>query len=84
MGETFRSHPGISGVIIHGREHRISQFADDTTLFTKLTEHNLRLCMSILNSFFLISGLKINVEKTKAIKFGVMGDSRMTLCTDLK
>ena len=39
---------------------------------------------SKINSFFLISGLKINVEKTKAVKFGVIGDSRMTLCTDLK
>ena len=27
--------------------------------------------MSILNDFYLISGLEINVEKTKAIQFGV-------------
>ena len=33
--------------------------------------------------FYLISGLKINLEKTKAIKFGVSRDSRMTLCDDL-
>ena len=83
MGEAFRSHPEMSGTIVHGKEHKISQFADDTTLFMKFTERNLRVCMNILNSFFLISGLKINVEKTKAIKFGVTGDSRMTLCEDL-
>ena len=40
--------------------------------------------MYILNDFYLISGLKINVEKTKAIKFGVTRDSRMTLCDDLE
>ena len=83
MGETFRSHPKMTGIIVHKKEHKISQFADDTTLFMKFTERNLRVCMNILNSFFLISGLQINVEKTKAIKFGVTGDSRMTLCEDL-
>ena len=30
-----------------------------------------------------ISGLKINVEKTKAIKFGLIGDGRMNICQDL-
>ena len=83
LGETFRKHTKIKGIKIHGREHRISQFADDTTLFMTYSDDNLRECMNILNNFFLISGLKINVEKTKAIKFGVTGDSRMTLCDDL-
>ena len=40
--------------------------------------------MYILNDFYLISGLKINVKKTKAIKFGVTRGSRMTLCEDLE
>ena len=46
-------------------------------------EKNLRVCMNILKSFYEISGLKINVEKTKAIKFGVTRDNRMTLCKDM-
>ena len=83
LGETFRKHTKLRGISVHGREHRISQFADDTTLFMKYNESNLRECISILNNFFQISGLKINVEKTKAIKFGVTGDSRMILCKDL-
>ena len=62
MGETFRTHPGINGIKVGGKEHRISQFADDTTLFMSFNEENLRICMDILNSFYLISGLKINVE----------------------
>ena len=49
----------------------------------KFNENNLRICMSVLKDFYSISGLKINVEKTKAIKFGVTGDGRMTLCDDL-
>ena len=84
LGETFGAHKEISGISIRGKEHKISQFADDTTLFMKYNESNLRVCMGILNDFYLVSGLKINVEKTKAIKFGVKGDSRMTICEDLE
>ena len=39
--------------------------------------------MGILHKFYQISGLKINVEKTKAIKFGEVRDSRVTLCNDM-
>ena len=35
LGKTFREHNDISGIKICGKEHRISQFADDTTLFMK-------------------------------------------------
>ena len=84
LGETFRANNEISGISVCGKEQKISQFADDTTLFMKFNENNLRICMSVLQNFYLISGLKINVEKTKAIKFGVTGDGRMTLCDDLE
>ena len=84
LGKTFREHNDISGIKICGKEHRISQFADDTTLFMKYCENNLRVCMSVLHDFYLISGLKINVEKTKAIKFGTLRDSGMNLCDDLE
>ena len=39
--------------------------------------------MDILNEFYLISGLKINVDKTKVIKFGKDRDSSDVLCPDL-
>ena len=82
MGETFRNHPDIQGITIGGKEHRISQFADDTTLFMGFNEENLRRCMDILSNFHSISDLKINVEKTKVIKFGKLRDSRIILCDD--
>ena len=40
--------------------------------------------MSILNDINLVSGLKINIEKTKAIQFGVTEASKMTICEDLE
>ena len=40
--------------------------------------------MTILEEFHQISGLKINVDKTKVIKFEADRDSRNILCPDLK
>ena len=83
LGTAFRAHKYIEGYKIRDREHRISQFADDTTLFISYSEMNLRLCMDILEEFHLISGLKINVDKTKVVKFGNNRDSSDVLCPDL-
>ena len=83
LGTAFREHDHIEGYKIRDREHIISQFADDTTLFISYSEMNLRLCMDILEEFHLISGLKINVDKTKVVKFGKNRDSSDVLCQDL-
>ena len=83
LGTVFREHTQLQGYKIGNREHRVSQFADDTTLFITRSEMNLRLCMSILGEFYLVSGLKINVDKTKVVKFGWDRDSRDILCPDL-
>ena len=83
LGTAFREHEHIEGYKIRDREHRISQFVDDTTLFISYSEMNLRLCMDILEEFHLISGLKINVDKTKVVKFGKNRDSSDVLCQDL-
>ena len=42
LGETFRKYLGIQGIEIGRNEHRISQFADDTTLFMCFREENLK------------------------------------------
>ena len=84
LGVSVRTHKQLKGYKIKGKEHRISQFADDTNLFLFHSERNLRLCMDILEEFHLISGLKINVDKTKVVKFGKNRDSSDTLCPDLK
>ena len=83
LGTTVRKHTQFQGYKIGDREHRISLFADDTTLFITSSEMNLRLCMDILGEFYLVSGLKINVDKTKVVKFGKGRDSSDILCPDL-
>ena len=45
----------------------LSQYADDTQLFLDETEQSLRKSLETLTTFYHMSGLKINTDKTKAI-----------------
>lgn len=55
---------------------KISQFADDTTIITKNVE-SLKPYLQILDCFGIISGLKLNVKKTKALWIGSMKNSNL-------
>ena len=35
LGETIREYEGIRGILVRGQEHRISQVADNITLFMR-------------------------------------------------
>ena len=83
LAEAIRNNTNIKGITIHNKEHKLSTYADDTTLFTQYNEHSIRSCMKTLTEFELISGLKVNKEKTKVIQLGANRDNRMILCTDL-
>ena len=82
--KAIRKNTNIKGITIHNKEHKLSQYADDTTLFTKY-ENSIRSCMKTLSEFEWISGLKItgNKEKAKVVQLGVNRDNRMKLCTYL-
>ena len=45
-------------------------YADDTTIFIKQTESNLRNCLKYLKLFAKTSGLQCNIGKTKVIPIG--------------
>ena len=57
-------------------------YADDCSIFLHPTENNLRLALNILQSFYSMSGLKINLSKTSAIWFGVGHNNRQQLCPE--
>ena len=84
LAETIRSKKEIEGLTPYKQEHKTSLYADDTTLFLKPQEKNIRGCMQILKEFEQVSGLKVNKEKTKVAKIGTWGDDRTILCSDLK
>ena len=68
------------GLTINGREYKLSQYADDTELILDGTE---KAALNSLEQFYVMSGLKINVDKTRALWIGSSCGSSETLCEEL-
>ena len=83
LAEAIRANKQIEGFKLFKKEHKVSQDADDTTLFFKPKESSILNCMSTLKEYDLVSGLKVNTEKTKVIKIGGWRDSRTILCPNM-
>ena len=78
----IRENKLIGGIQLGGVTYKICQYADDTQLFLDGKESSLREALNTLHQFYLLSGLKMNVEKTKLIWFGSMEGSKRKLCQD--
>ncbi|KAL9986830.1 hypothetical protein ACROYT_G001034 [Oculina patagonica] len=77
LAAKIRQEPSCRGVSLpDDQEVKISQFADDTTIITKNVE-SLKPYLQILDCFGIISGLKLNKKKTKAMWIGSMKDSNL-------
>lgn len=70
MGTMIRSDKNLRGIILDGKEYRLSQYADDTVLFLDGSKHSFDRAFKILNEFASISGLKVNIDKTNAVWIG--------------
>ena len=82
LGQMIRNNESIRGIIINNKEYKISQYADDTQLLLDGSEESLRQTLRILERYYKMSGLKINVDKTKAIWIGTKQFSDENLCSD--
>ena len=80
LGKLVRKNQTLKRIIINGKEFRLSQYADDTQIFLDGTEKSLKKTLSILNLYCNMSGLKINIEKTRAIWIGALSHSVEQLC----
>ena len=65
LGQMLRNNENITGIKINNKESKLSQYADDTQIFLHGTEISLKETLRTLDIFYLMSGLKINVEKQK-------------------
>ena len=82
MATAIREDKQIEGIEVYKDEQKISLYADDTTLYLSAKESNLIAALETLKQFQGISGLKVNIDKTKIIKIGVWGDSRDIYCSE--
>lgn len=82
LGHMIRKDNSIRGITINEKHFKLSQYADDTQVFLDGSEQSLKNTLENLNFFYLMSGLKINIEKTRAVWIGSMNKSNRQLCRD--
>ena len=75
----IRNDNNIRGIKIDNKEYKISQYTDDTQLFLNGSENSLRETQDDIQKFYEMSGLMINVEKTKAMWLGSLSFPNKTL-----
>lgn len=80
----IRQNKTLKGINIFGKEFRISQYADDTSVFLDGSESSLREVLDLLDYFYQMSGLKVNIEKTNVIWIGVKAGSLERFCEEHK
>ena len=71
MAINIRNEKSIKGLNIGTTNIKLTQYADDTTLYLQDTE-SLKCTFKLLDKFQLYAGLKLNKEKTEAIQLGLM------------
>ena len=67
LGIMIRNDMNISGIIIDDKEHKLSQYADDTIFILDGTSKSLNATLNVLYEYSQFPGLKINFEKTHAV-----------------
>ena len=60
----------LKGISVNGNEFKITQFADDKTLILDGSKTSLLATLNVLEIYGNISGLKVNMDKTKLIWIG--------------
>ena len=79
LGQMLRNNKTLKGITINNREFLLSQNVDDTHVFLDGSVKSLREASLILDTFYKMYVLKINVEKTKAIWIGSLSHSEKTM-----
>ena len=74
----IRQDEQIEGITIGNTEHKIVQYADDSTIFVK-TVKSLEQLIKKFQSFGRASGLKLNMTKTRGIWLGGLKDQGLRI-----
>ena len=66
LGNNVKKNKKINGIIIEYTKFKISQYADDTTIFLNGSRESFFATLEVLESFGQLSGLRVNYEKNKS------------------
>ena len=83
LASVIRQNKNKHGINILDEEILLSQFADDTTFFLDGTRESFSSCMYVLQQFASVSGLNINVDKTKAVWTGSRKNSKLRFMPEI-
>lgn len=78
----IRKNDKIKGVTINNVEHKISQFADDTTLFLLFDREVLLEVVKVFDHYCNLLGLKVNYDKTSIYRLGSLKNTNAKLYTN--
>ena len=70
LANAVRNDPKVCGIKVFDTECKISQYADDTTFILDGSQSSFSRSLYPLDKFALISGLKVNYDKTEALWIG--------------
>ena len=76
---SVRNDTRIQGIKVLDTECKISQYADDTTFILDGSRSSFSRSLYLVDTFALISGLKVNYEKTDTLWIGSCKSSEITL-----
>ena len=79
LGNSVRNDTRIQGIKVLDTECKISQYADDTTFILDGSQPSFSRSLYLLYTFALISGHRVNYEKTEAPWMGSCKSSEITL-----
>ena len=74
LSHVIRENPNIVGIEMYGVENKLSQYANDTTMFINAEKESLKNVIRVLDWFRKISGFEVNRDKTKVIKIRAIRD----------
>lgn len=75
LAQAIREDPEIKGIIIKEDEHKICMYADDVLLFLASPESSIPKVMTLLKTYSLYSGYKINIQKTQTLTYNFRPNS---------
>lgn len=82
LSNAIRNNKAIKGINIDDVEHKISQFADDITLYLMFDRTTLIEVVKELDRFYDFSGIQVNYDKTTVYRIGSIKDSNAKLYTN--
>ena len=78
----FKNDKDVKGIKLKNKEHKLCQYADDTSIFLEASETNLKNSLKKLNWFHFKSGLQVNITKTKVIRIGNIRETDSRFCRE--